>query len=166
MAAHPSGCGYRRIDVRRTSSVRARAHRRQPPYGQRVSEGPFDSRNLLSSLGEAVVATDLAGRVRYWSAAAERLYGWSAAEVMGRPATAFLVPAMTQGIADAIRAALLAGATWSGEFTLYRKDGTTFPALVTDAGVRDEDGKLVGIVGVATDLGSALESLLAQSSDA
>src|SRR5258708_117465 len=37
---------------------------------------------LLDAVEQAVVATDLRGHVIYWNAFAERLYGWSAAEVM------------------------------------------------------------------------------------
>ena len=46
-----------------------------------------------------------------------------------------------------------------------RKNGTRFPALVTDAGVY-RDGVLVGIVGVSTNLGMALRPLLDRSTDA
>jgi PAS domain S-box-containing protein len=46
-----------------------------------------------------------------------------------------------------------------------RKDGSLFPALVTDAGIY-RDGILVGIVGVSTNLGSALRPLLERSTDA
>ena len=46
-----------------------------------------------------------------------------------------------------------------------RKDGTVFPALVTDAGIY-RNGTLVGIVGVTTNLGSALRPLLERSTDA
>ena len=49
---------------------------------------------------------------------------------------------------------------------MQRRDGSAFSALVTDAGVHAEDGSLVGIVGVSTNLGSALRPLLERSSDA
>jgi PAS domain S-box-containing protein len=58
------------------------------------------------------------------------------------------------------------GRPWSGSFSVVRKDGSTFSALVTDVGVRTDDGRLAGIVGVSTDLGHALRPLLARSSDA
>jgi hypothetical protein len=46
-----------------------------------------------------------------------------------------------------------------------RKDGSRFPALVTDAGVY-RAGVPVGIIGVSTNLGTALRPLLERSTDA
>ena len=76
------------------------------------------------------------------------------------------MPETGQELAAEVMAALRQGRPWSGGFTVRRKDGTTFPALVTDAGVADDGGRLVGIVGVSTDLGHALRPLLARSSAA
>ena len=39
---------------------------------------------LLDEVQEAVIATDLSGRVLYWNRFAETLYGWSAEEAVGR----------------------------------------------------------------------------------
>ncbi|MFL6139286.1 MAG: PAS domain S-box protein [Frankiaceae bacterium] len=127
--------------------------------------GPFAIRKLLDSLAQAVIATDLTGRVEHWNAEAERLYGWTAAEAVGRPATAFLVPHVPRRLGEEIMRTILAGRQWSGGLTMQRKDGSTFPALVTSAGIY-HDGELVGIVGASTDLGHALQPLLARSPDA
>jgi PAS domain S-box-containing protein len=54
--------------------------------------------------------------------------------------------------AQEIMTDLIAGRSWSGEFTVRRKDGTTFPAMVTDTPVRDEQGNLLAIIGVSTDI--------------
>lgn len=125
-----------------------------------------DPARLLGSLGHAVITTDLEGRIVEWNPAAERLYGWPADEVLGRNILDLTVPETGQELAAEVMAALRAGRSWSGGFTVRRKDGTTFPALVTDAGVADDRGRLVGIVGVSTDLGHALRPLLARSSAA
>jgi PAS domain S-box-containing protein len=121
---------------------------------------------LLETLGQAVIATDLGGIIRYWNAAAEQLYGWSAAEAVGRDIVDVTVPQMSQEMATDVMAALRRGEAWSGGFAVQRRDGSVFSALVTDAGVHAEDGSLVGIVGVSTNLGSALRPLLERSSDA
>jgi PAS domain S-box-containing protein len=125
-----------------------------------------DADRLLAFLGHAVIATDLSGRIVRWNAAAERLYGWTAEEILGRDIAEVTVSEAGQEHGDDIMQALREGKPWSGGFTVVRKDGSTFSALVTDVGVRTDDGRLVGIVGASTDLGHALRPLLARSSDA
>src|SRR4051812_14289645 len=121
---------------------------------------------LLSHIGHAVIATDMAGRIVRWNPAAERLYGWTAEEILGRNIAEVTVSEAGQEHGDDIMRSLREGRPWSGGFTVVRKDGSTFSALVTDVGLRTDDGRLAGIVGVSTDLGQALRPLLARSSDA
>ena len=47
------------------------------------TDASFQAR-LLDAVGQGVIATDSEGKVLYCNGAAERLYGWSAEEVMGR----------------------------------------------------------------------------------
>jgi two-component system, cell cycle sensor histidine kinase and response regulator CckA len=47
---------------------------------------------LLAAVGQAVVATDAAGAVTYWNDEAERMFGWSRDEVLGRPLEGFVIP--------------------------------------------------------------------------
>ena len=119
----------------------------------------------LAAMGQAVITTDPAGVIVYWNAAAERLYGWTAQEALGRDVAEVTVSEVGQDVAAAIMTALRDGVPWSGGFPVRRRDGSTFPALVTDAGVY-RDGELVGIVGVSTNLGSAIRPLLERSTDA
>ncbi|MGY1780681.1 PAS domain S-box protein [Geodermatophilus sp. SYSU D01036] len=125
-----------------------------------------DADRLLRALGHAVIATDLDGRIVHWNPAAEQLYGWTAREILGRDIAEVTVPESGQEQGQEIMRSLREGRPWSGGFTAVRKDGSTLSALVTDVGVRDDDGRLVGIVGVSTDVGNALRPLLARSSDA
>lgn len=126
---------------------------------------PFSVQDLLASIGQAVIATDLEGVVLYWNAAAEDLYGWGAEEALGQNIAALTVPKMSEEMAADIMAALRSGARWSGGFPVSSRDGSVFPALVTDAGIY-VDGELVGIVGVSANLGTALRPLLERSTDA
>ena len=125
-----------------------------------------DADRLLRLLGHAVIATDLDGRIVHWNAAAERLYGWTADDVLGRNIAEVTVPEAGREHGEDIMRSLRDGRPWSGTFTVVRKDGSTFSALVTDVGVWTDDGRLVGVLGVSTDLGHALRPLLARSADA
>ena len=107
---------------------------------------------LLDAVGQAVVATDLDGRIVYWNRAAERIYGWSEEEALGEP-VAELTPAdMTRAEAKEIMASLQQGESWSGEFEVRRKDGSPFTALVTNAPILDSEDRQIGIVGVSSDI--------------
>ena len=140
--------------------------RDEDPDTSAVTSDWADTDRLLHFLGHAVIATDLGGRIVRWNPAAERLYGWTGEEILGRNIADVTVSEAGQEHGDEIMQSLREGRPWSGGFTVVRKDGSTFSALVTDVGVRTDDGRLIGIVGVSTDLGDALRPLFARSSDA
>src|SRR5215208_1336284 len=107
---------------------------------------------LLDAVGQAIIATDPQGRIVYWNRAAQELYGWSKVEVMGRPIVAVTPSEEMLERAEEIMSELRAGRSWSGEFVVQRKDGSSFPVMVTDTPVHDEQGNLEGIIGVSTDI--------------
>ncbi|WP_158220860.1 PAS domain-containing protein, partial [Kineosporia sp. R_H_3] len=105
----------------------------------------------MDAVEQAVIATDLHGRVLFWSRFAERLYGWSSHEVIGRPITQVVATGASARQAEEIMAALARGDRWQGEFEVTRKDGSTFTASVTDSPLL-VDGEVVGVVGVSVDV--------------
>src|SRR5215213_2326406 len=107
---------------------------------------------LLDAVGQAIIATNPHGKIIYWNRAAEELYGWSKGEVMGRPIVEVTPSEEMLERAEEIMSELRAGRSWSGEFVVQRKDGSTFTAMVTDTPVHDEQGNLEGIIGVSTDI--------------
>ena len=107
---------------------------------------------LLDTVGEAVIALDLDGRVSYWNRAAEDLYGWPSEEVMGGRLREMVVPEDLRGRAEEIAAQLREGRAWTGGFEVRRRDGTTFPVEATDTPVFGEDGGLIGVIGVLRDV--------------
>jgi PAS domain S-box-containing protein len=120
---------------------------------------------LLHALGHAVIATDTRGTVLFWNGAAEQLYGWPAAEAVGRDVTEVTVPEVSRQAAGEIMAALREGRPWSGGFPVRRRGGDVLHALVTDSGVY-RDGEMIGIVGASLNLGDAVRHLMERSSDA
>ncbi|MEP7294535.1 MAG: PAS domain S-box protein, partial [Chloroflexota bacterium] len=107
---------------------------------------------LLSTVGQAVIATNIDNKIIYWNRFAETLYGWSAEEALGR-SIVDLTPADTsREQAQAIMARLHMGESWQGELIVQCRDGTRFPVLVTDTPIMDENGALIGIIGVSLDI--------------
>ncbi|HET7712952.1 MAG TPA: PAS domain S-box protein [Thermoanaerobaculia bacterium] len=111
---------------------------------------------LLDNVGQAVIATDMAGQILYWNRQAERIYGWSSEETIGRPIVDVLAGPEDIELSRSIMATLLRGESWSGEFDVRRRDGSVFRAYVVDAPIRRRD-QLVGIVGVSMDMTETLE---------
>jgi PAS domain S-box-containing protein len=128
------------------------AHIKDFSERRRAEESVRFQAHLLDTVEQAVIATDLSGHITYWNHFAEKLYGWPAAEAVGRSILE-VTPEESEGShAAEIMSRLTAGETWSGEFNVRRRDGSSFPALVTDTPIHDEAGRLVGVVGVSTDL--------------
>ncbi len=103
---------------------------------------------LLDSVNQAIIVTDLEGLIRFWNQAAESLYGWSQAEVLGHSVLK-VVPAVGIGEQTAeIMAELQQGNAWSGEFRTCDRQGRKFTVLVINSPLYDENGNLVGVIGV------------------
>ena len=123
--------------------------------------------SLLEAVDEAVVATDLSGRVTYWNAPAARLLGWGADEVAGRDLRGVLAGAAWPGDAMELLLRLQGGEGWSGEVELERRDGSRFHARVSAAAVRNEAGALTGVVRVLADVsGMKTAEAVARESEA
>ncbi|HKN69376.1 MAG TPA: PAS domain S-box protein [Gemmatimonadaceae bacterium] len=121
------------------------------PLGLSIEEEIRFRSEILDAVGQAVIATDLDGRVIYWNHAAETLFGFTEAEMLGQKARV-LVPTDQLDYAEVILERIRAGEVWSGEFLVRRKDGTLFTAYASDALLRDRNGNVVGVVGLLTDL--------------
>lgn len=107
---------------------------------------------MLAAVGDAVIATDLDGGVQYLNPAAQRLFGWTSEDAHGRPITEIVASDVTSEDAAGAVEAVQRGEDWTGELRLTRADGSTFPALVTNAPYHDATGELVGTIGVARDI--------------
>ncbi|MGC8633318.1 MAG: diguanylate cyclase [Candidatus Limnocylindrales bacterium] len=107
---------------------------------------------VLEHLSDAVFATDPANRVTLWGPSAERLFGYSRDEALGRPFGELLPYRMdAEGDEDAFIAALRAGQTWRGSGSVRLRDGTE---RWIESVVRPilEDGQLLGSVSVSRDM--------------
>nr|MBA3639756.1 PAS domain S-box protein [Acidobacteriota bacterium] len=108
--------------------------------------------HMLDQIGQAVIATDTEGRVTYANRFAGELYGWAPADILGRVITDVTTPQATLNQGLEIMALLQRGEMWSGEFLVQTHQGRVFPAHVTDSPFLDERGRLIGIVGISTDI--------------
>jgi PAS domain S-box-containing protein len=106
---------------------------------------------LLDAVSQAIIATELDGRIIYWNNGATRLYGWTAEEALGKKIHEYTVPEVSRQGAEEIMSSLAQGHTWQGEFLVKDKAGRRFYAHVTNAPILDEHGTLSGIIGLSYD---------------
>jgi PAS domain S-box-containing protein len=107
---------------------------------------------LLDAVGQGVIATDIDGTINYWNRFAEQLYGWTHAEALGRSVFDLTVSSAALEQGQAIMAQLQAGESWSGRYMVRRRDGSVFPAFVTNTPIYGPEHTVVGIVGISTDI--------------
>ncbi|MBW4521865.1 MAG: PAS domain S-box protein [Scytolyngbya sp. HA4215-MV1] len=108
--------------------------------------------NLLSQVRNAIIATDLKGQITYWNRFAETLYQWTAPEVLGRSVMEMLVPTEQRSQIAIEFSGLQQDLNIEGEIVLQRKDGSVLPVLAATAAIQDNQGQLVGFVGVSVDI--------------
>ncbi|MBK6422748.1 MAG: PAS domain S-box protein [Gemmatimonadetes bacterium] len=103
---------------------------------------------VLRGIRDAVVMTDLAGIVTYWNDGATRLFGWSAAEMLGRPyADRYPEPRRSWVAAEMV--SRTAGTEWNGEFEDVRKDGSVVWIEARVRRILDGHGTPVGVLGLS-----------------
>ncbi len=115
---------------------------------KRAEEMIREQAMLLDEAHDAISVSGLDGKIRFWNKSAERLYGWSAQEVVGLNANDL----ERKAISDKGMKTLLESGEWSGELERRKKDGT---AVVVDSRwtlVRDAKGEPLTILVIDTDI--------------
>src|SRR5882762_2390688 len=105
---------------------------------------------VIHSSPLAIYTLDPTSTVRSWNRAAEALYGWQAAEVIGRP-----LPTIGHDVEDhgRLRDRVLRGESLRGvEVTRRRKDGTLVNISLSVAPLHDAAGRVTGMLSLAADI--------------
>jgi len=122
---------------------------------------------IADSSDDAIVATTLSGIVTRWSPAAERIYGYEAEEMVGRPIDV-LVPPHRRGEGLTVLARLFASERGRARLETERltKEGALVAVALTVATIEDGEGEPLGLAVVSRDLTQrkALEAQIDQMS--
>lgn len=108
--------------------------------------------NLLSTIQQSVIVTNIDGTIIYWNNFAEQLYGWQRQEVIGKNIRDVIHAEMSVEQATILMDQLAAGKSWRGEFLVNHKVDGTFKIQVQNSPLLDANGKLIGIVGISWDI--------------
>ena len=105
---------------------------------------------VIENVRDSVIVTDLAGRIVEWNRGAQRVFGYTAEEMLGR-SPAELYPEMTPDLAADL-ASIGEGKPFVGAWKGRRKDGSTVWVDITTTQITGADGQPRGFVGIATDV--------------
>ena len=107
---------------------------------------------IVASSRDAIIGKTLDGRITDWNGAAEALFGYSAAEIVGQPITVLFPPAHAED-EERILARITRGERIETFDTVRRrKDGSDVPVAVTISPIVDAGGRIVGASTIMRDL--------------
>jgi PAS domain S-box-containing protein len=107
---------------------------------------------IVESSDDAIVSKDLNGVVATWNAGAERIFGYTAEEMIGK-SIRVLIPPDRQGEEDSTLAKIRRGEKLEHYETLrMRKDGSIVNISLTVSPIRDAQGRVIGASKIARDI--------------
>ena len=136
-----AGSSVGRVWIFRDITERRRAEERQAKLAA-----------IVESSDDAIISKDLNGIITTWNAGAERIFGYTAEEVIGQPVTILMPPERVDeepGILERIRRGERID---HYETVRRRKDGTLLDISLTVSPIIDGSGKVVGASKVARDI--------------
>jgi len=107
---------------------------------------------IVDSSDDAIISKDLNGTINAWNRGAEKVFGYSAAEAVGKPMLMLFPPERMSEESD-ILARIGRGESFEHfETTRICKDGKSIDVSVTISPIRDSDGAVVGASKIARDI--------------
>ena len=127
---------------------------------------------IIASSDDAIISKDLKGIVRSWNPSAQRIFGYTAEEMIGKPITVLFPPDRLEEESRILERLQRGERVDHFETIRMRKDGTPVAVSVTISPIHDKNGKIVGASKVARDIGQSTElegrfkAIIASSDDA
>ncbi|HUB15185.1 MAG TPA: PAS domain S-box protein [Acetobacteraceae bacterium] len=113
---------------------------------------------IVESSNDAIIGKTLDGTITAWNYAAEAMFGWRAAEIVGQPVTVLFPPDRTAEEVDILTRIRHGGRVDQYQTVRRRKDGGDFPVSVTVSPIRDSEGAIVGASKIVRDLSAQQET--------
>lgn len=101
---------------------------------------------------DGIIVTSLDGVVLDWNKGAERLFGWSREEMLGKTPAVLHRPCDADELTGSINATAAQEGRWKGDVSFVRKDGSTGICETTTVAMRDEQGRIFATMGINHDV--------------
>ncbi len=124
----------------------------EPEEMRRQEEALFHLAAIVESSDDAILSKDLQGIITSWNAAAERIYGYSAQEIIGQPVTRLFLPERQDEFREIMAHVKRGERVEHFETTRVRKDGTLLTVSVTVSPVKNTTGAIIGASSIARDI--------------
>lgn len=119
---------------------------------KRAEESQARLAAIVESSGDAIISASFDGIVRTWNNAAERMFGYAAGDMLGRPIRALFPPDRQEEEARNFESVARGERINEYETIRIRKDGTPFDVSLTASPVRDSQGTVIGIAKIVRDV--------------
>ncbi|MDM8526792.1 PAS domain S-box protein [Anaerolineales bacterium HSG24] len=117
-----------------------------------VKERTTEFDQILNSVDDAIVSTDLEGTILSWNPAAEDFFGWSAEEAIGKNITIIYKEEDIPVLLEKIIKPTMENGSHEGEYRVIRKDGTERIERLRTSVVLDDKDEPVALVGISVDI--------------
>jgi len=128
------------------SPTTTKTERRHAPEARRLLAA------IVDSTDDAIVSKDLDGRILSWNAAAERLFGYAADEIVGQSIRVLMPPGREEDFFSILGRIRRGERVAHFETIRRRKDGTLVEVSLTVSPIYDDDGVIIGASKIARDL--------------
>jgi PAS domain S-box-containing protein len=108
-------------------------------------------RAIVDAATEAIVGVDRMGDILFFSPSAERLYGWRAEEVIGKPVTVLIAEHQLDWLPEVVEA-LASGKSVHREGVALRRDGSHLEAELNASPIMGADGRVRGTALIVLDI--------------
>lgn len=106
---------------------------------------------LLDLAHDAIIVRYTDSAIKFWNSGAERLYGWTRQEAIGKTTHDFLQTEFPEPF-DVVHGKLFNSGAWEGELNHVTRDGARICVLSRQVIQRDHDGKSIGILEINRDI--------------
>ncbi len=134
-----------------TEMLRALRERDERRKRREAEDRSREFAGYLNQAREAIIVTNLDGRIDFWSQGADRLFGWKSDEVLGRTAEQIFDPAISANL-GAARDETLAKGEWIGELRMRNRQGRELIVESRQSLIRDESGRPKARLSINSDI--------------
>jgi PAS domain S-box-containing protein len=119
---------------------------------QRIERDARHFAAIVEASDDAIISKDLNGIITSWNRAAERLFGYTAAEIVGRSVRTIIPPDRQSEEDHVLGTVRRGGVVDHFETVRMRKDGTPIPISLTVSPIRGAGGEIIGASKIIRDL--------------